>query len=264
MKKIIKKLLGRQISDTSVRALSQFLWKHDKRAKKSRDFLLECKNKYAGQKCIIIGNGPSLNETDFSLFSEIKTFGQNRIYLASDYKDFSPDFLVVVNGLVASQFCDEISALEMPRFMSWANRKYFNKTDDMIYLWDKSGGSEDGFSEDLTKRVYIDSTVTYVSMQLAWWMGFKNVGLVGVDHYFHTKGENDKEVVSQSNDPNHFDPRYFGPGTIWNLPNLDRSEESYFAAKKQYESANRKIYDCTIDGKLNVYEKMSLEEFSRL
>ena len=95
MKKMIKKLLGRQISDTSVRMLSQFLWKHDQRAKKSREFLLECKNKYVGQKCIIIGNGPSLNDTDFSLFSEMKTFGQNRIYLASDYKNFSPDFFSI-------------------------------------------------------------------------------------------------------------------------------------------------------------------------
>ncbi|MDB2504033.1 DUF115 domain-containing protein [Gammaproteobacteria bacterium] len=264
MKNMIKKVLGQRLSDSVARNISQFLWEHDPRAKRSREFLLGCKDKYVGQKCIIIGNGPSLNDTDFSLFSELKTFGQNRIYLASDHKDFSPDFLVVVNGLVASQFCDEISALDMPRFMSWANRKYFNKTDDVIYLWDRSGGSEDGFSEDLTTRVYIDSTVTYVSMQLAWWMGFDKVGLVGVDHYFHTKGENDKVVVSQGDDPNHFDPRYFGPGTVWHLPNLDRSEESYYAAKNQYESADRKIYDCTVNGKLKVYEKMSLEKFCEL
>lgn len=48
------------------------------------------------------------------------------------------------------------------------------------------------------------------------------------------------------------------------MPDLDRSEEAYGAAKRAFEADGRKIYDATIGGKLEVFEKISLDEAKRL
>lgn len=250
-----------KLIDHLAKQKSKFLWKYDLRARESKKKILSLKNKYYGKKCIIIGNGPSLNKIDFGLLKDVFTFGQNRIYLLFKEKNFQPTFHVTVNGLVAKQFAHEINNLDVLKFMSWANRKYFRYNKEYIYLWDPSSGFEDGFSKKINERIYIDSTVTYVSMQIAYWMGFEKVGLIGVDHYFKKKGKNNELVTSNDKDEDHFNSNYFGKGITWLLPDLERSEKSYSLAKSEYEKLDRKIYDCTIEGNLDIFEKISLKDF---
>jgi hypothetical protein len=93
-------------------------------------------------------------------------------------------------------------------------------------------------------------------MQIAYYLGFGKVILIGVDHSFATKGSPNTQVVSQSDDPNHFDPQYFGKGFRWQLPDLENSELAYRIAKCQFERDNREIVDATIGGRLQVFPKV--------
>ena len=95
-------------------------------------------------------------------------------------------------------------------------------------------------------------------MQLAYWMGFQKVVLIGVDHRFATEGPAHKAVTSQSDDPNHFDPNYFGKGFKWQLPDLLTSGIAYGIAKRAFEADGRKVVDCTVDGALDVFPKGDL------
>ena len=63
-------------------------------------------------------------------------------------------------------------------------------------------------------------------------------------------------MVSQGDDPNHFDPHYFGKGFRWQLPDLETSETAYNMAKCQFEIDDREIVDATVDGKLQVFNKV--------
>ena len=56
------------------------------------------------------------------------------------------------------------------------------------------------FSKNVARCLYGGSTVTYIAMQLAYFMGFNTVILVGVDHKFTTKGPAHKLVQSTSQD----------------------------------------------------------------
>ncbi len=93
-------------------------------------------------------------------------------------------------------------------------------------------------------------------MQIAYYMGFEKVILIGVDHSFETKGKPHTMVVSEGDDPNHFDPCYFGKGFRWQLPDLRTSELAYRIAKYHFENAEREILDATVDGKLQVFPKV--------
>jgi len=224
----------------------------------SRERLRFLRNKYRGQRCFIMGNGPSLNKTDLTRLKTEYTFILNRGYLLLPKIGTQNKFLVSINRHVMEQFGGEIGAdsLRMPKLLSWHGRRHIPLTDNVIYL-PAEGRVE--FSFDPTLAVFEGATVTFVAMQLAYWMGFQEVVLIGVDHNFITQGEAHKLVKSEGDDPNHFDPNYFGKGVNWQLPSLDQSEQAYHLAKNAFEAAGRRIVDATVGGKLQVFPKVEYE-----
>ncbi len=221
--------------------------------------LSKFKNKHAGERCVIIGNGPSLNKMDLSLLKDEITFGLNRIYLGFDGWDFRPDYFVSVNSLVLEQHAEEIlEHIQAPKFISYHGLPYFpTDRDDVIFL---QSLDEPIFSRQPSQGVWEGYTVTYVAMQMAYYLGFSEVILIGVDHSFVDQGPANTEVVSKGEDQNHFAKDYFGKGARWHLPDLHNSEMAYRLANFVYRSDNRQILDATVNGKLTVFPKVNYQE----
>lgn len=213
------------------------------------------KDAYAGKRCFVIGNGPSLRQTDLSLLENEYTFGLNRIYLIFSELGFTTSWLVSVNDLVVEQFAEDMRRLEIPKFISWRSRNCLRGDPRTVFL-DTDFTGEENFSGNAEGRLFEGFTVTYVALQLAYYMGFQEVILVGVDHNFQTKGPANLAVVSEGDDPNHFAPNYFGKGAKWQLPDLEGSERAYRLAREAYQRAGRKIVDATVGGKLTVFPKV--------
>jgi len=224
--------------------------------------LAELKDKHKGERCFIIGNGPSLKNTDVSKLKDEYTFGMNRIYLAFPEWGFKTSYFVSVNDLVVEQCVDDFLALDIPKFFSWRSRRFFfpalrSPLSAPHFLFTTYTGPK--FARDARARLWEGATVTYVCLQLAFHMGFEQVILIGVDHSFTSKGKPNTTVVSDGDDPNHFDPGYFGKGFRWQLPDLDTSEQGYFMARAAFESAGRRVVDATIGGQLTVFPKVDYE-----
>jgi len=209
--------------------------------------------KYQGERCFIIGNGPSLCNTDLSKLRHEFTFGMNRIYMAFPEMGFQTSFFVSINDLVIEQTAGDIQKLQMPRFIAWRSHRWLQSEDDLFFLYTSYTGPK--FSRNITGRIWEGATVTFVAMQIAYFMGFKEVILIGVDHSFTTKGKPNETVISQGDDPNHFNPAYFGKGFRWQLPDLETSELAYRMAKKAFEEDDRKVIDATVGGKLTIFQK---------
>ncbi len=211
-------------------------------------------NRHQGGRCFIIGNGPSLKDTDLSKVQGEFTFGLNRIYLLFPELGFPTTYLVSVNELVLEQCAADLRALELPKFITWRARRWFGGDPHAIFLDSDYTGPED-FSPDLTGRIFEGFTVTYVALQVAYYMGFDRAILIGVDHSFQSQGPPNTTVVSTGDDPNHFAPNYFGKGFRWQLPDLEGSERAYRLARSAYEQAGRQVIDATVGGKLTVFPK---------
>jgi hypothetical protein len=207
------------------------------------------------KRCFIIGNGPSLRQTDLSHLRGEYTFGLNRIYLLFPELGFSTTYLVSVNDLVLEQCATEMQSLTLPKFLTWRARHWFSTDPNITYL-DTDFTGEENFSSQLTARIFEGFTVTYVALQLAFHLGFNEVILVGVDHNFVTQGTANQAVVSQGDDPNHFSPNYFGKDFKWQLPDLAGSERAYTLARDAYSHAGRRIMDATVGGKLTIFPKV--------
>ena len=217
--------------------------------------LLSLRNKHKGARCFIIGNGPSLNRTDLSVLRDEVTFGLNRIYLLFPELGFQTTYFVSVNRYVIKQFSEEIERLLLTKFISWYSKDFIAFDARTIFISDNYK-SFLGFSKNPLWQVWEGATVTYVAMQLAYYMGFQQVILIGVDHSFTSKGEPNRLITSSGPDLNHFSPQYFGEGVKWQLPDLEISEKAYRLARDVYEQNGREILDATVNGKLNVFPKI--------
>lgn len=221
---------------------------------KNKERLESWRDKFKGERCFVIGNGPSLRNTDLSKLEGEFTIGMNRIYLAFEDYQFRSSCLVSVNDLVLEQCHTEMGALDIPKFISWRARKYFKAGPKTLYV-DTDYTLPEDFNGDATERLFEGFTVTYISLQLAYFMGFSKAILIGVDHNFATKGPANTVVTSQGADPNHFDSNYFGKGFRWQLPDLEGSERAYRMAKEAFEADGRQILDATVGGKLTIFPK---------
>jgi hypothetical protein len=231
-------------------------WRLSAKRRASVERLAAMRDRHRGERCFIIGNGPSLNRTDLTRLRRERTFGLNRIYLKFEELGFATTYLACVNKLVISQCAAELEGLPCPKFIGWTARRQIRFTDDMVLVRSLAAP---GFYADPSDGLWQGSTVTYVAIQLAYFMGFDPVVLIGVDHDFTTKGAPGKVVVAQGDDPNHFDPRYFGKGFRWELPNLPTSEQAYRLARRHFEANGRRILDATIGGKLRVFDKIDYD-----
>ena len=225
--------------------------------RESRRKLAALKDSRKGERCFVIGNGPSLKNTNLSKLSNDFTIGMNRIFLAADELGFRPDILVCVNDLVVEQSVEEFNNLRMPKFFSWRARKWLNMDSYTHFLY--TTYTSPRFATDIGGRVWEGATVTNVCLQLAYHLGFSEVILIGVDHSFATRGTPNTTIQSEGDDPNHFSAAYFGKGFRWQLPDLEPSELAYRMARKAYEADGRRILDATVGGKLDIFEKVEYE-----
>lgn len=208
---------------------------------------------HVGETCIIAGNGVSLKSVPHSFLYKYPSFGTNRIYLPGG---FTPTYYVCVNPLVLEQSVQQIN--EMKSGYKFVAEAFASKIVDSYGLVSTPAQL---FSFNPCAYVYEGFTVTFVCMQLAFFMGYDPVLLVGVDHRYKTDGLPNQETVWKGEDPNHFNPDYF-KDTKWNNPDLARSEQAYKLAEKAFRENGRHIYNLTKDTALDVFKKEKINKWA--
>jgi len=236
-------------------------WDLKLEAWKSRRRLKKIKDRYSGKKAVILCNGPSLLKSDLSLLKNTFTFGLNKINLLFDKSDFRPSCIVSVNKYAIEQNASFFNKTDIPLFLNDKCHTHIFMRKNIIFLHNSHRTAD--FARDCSMTIYQGSTVTYVAMQLAFHMGFKEVALIGCDHNFNSQGTPHEVVVSGQIDTDHFDPKYFSDGEVWQLPDLAGSEFFYSIAYDVFKFYDRRIFNATVGGKLELFPRVSLKQFLR-
>ena len=259
-------MLGRRLlrSDTLnpyriavVELARRFYWDVQPEAWRSRARMKALRDIHAGEKAVILCNGPSLNCVDFEGLKAVYTFGLNKIDLLFSRGAFRPSCIVASNLLVLEQRAEFFDQTDLPLFLNSLACGLVRPAPNRIFF---PVTSQRRFAKDCSMSLYMGFTVTFVAMQLAFHMGFTDVALVGCDHEFRTQGPPNKRVTGEAQDPNHFDPSYFANQT-WQLPDLDESEISYRMALAAFTRAGRRLVNATEGGRLEVLPRVSLKAF---
>jgi hypothetical protein len=251
---------GERVGSALVEAKSRIQYGLSPAGRRSVAELARLRDRHAGERCVIVGNGPSLKEMDLSILRSEVTFGLNRGYLLFQKLGFATTYLAAINVHVVEQFAEEILAEPSTTFVSWNARRFLPRHHHAILT---RPSAQPHFSTDPGRGIWGGATVTFAALQLAYHMGFSEVILIGVDHSFTTPGPAHQLITSGGDDPNHFDPSYFGKGVRWERPNLPLSEVAYQLARAAYEADGRQIVDATVGGKLTVFPKAELRAILR-
>lgn len=230
--------------------------------------IISFRNSYVGKRIFIIGNGPSLNHIDLSRLKNEITIGVNSIFLAYDRMGFLPTHYVVEDIFVAEDRAKQINALrgtqkgfgnylryclEESSSVNWINvRVRYNDIQKLPQ-----------FSSNIAREVWVGGSVTYICMQLAFYFGSRRIYLVGFGHSYAIPKDASivgNTITSQSDDPNHFHPDYFGRGYRWHDPMVERMEAGYRAADMAFRQAGGQIFNASAGGKLEVFPRVSFED----
>lgn len=225
------------------------------------------KNKYEGQSCVIVGNGSSLNGMDLSKLNGKSTFGLNRISLIYDKKNWKPSFFVsVTSNFNIDDWRNSImKSVNDPDIISFITMDYNNKIQseginivtDPITLRCTGDGAryksypDEFWSNDPSKIVYKYGSSILVPLQLAKYMGFKTIYLIGCDLGFKKYPHNE--------DGNHFDTNYNTPGCTPDALNYNMVM-AHKLAKRMCEKDGIKIYNATEGGDLDVYDRVKFDD----
>lgn len=236
-------------------------------------------NMYQGERIFIIGNGPSLNKTPLEKLEGEYTFGVNRIYLLFDRIRWRPTFYTAFDWQVTPDNRDEINALRgMTFFFPKRFQGLLRTGDDVYWYWLRNGfpnggrSVKDRFSYDITKGICQGGTVIVPAIQIAYYLGFDPIYLIGVDTDYKIA-----DSVKQSgpdcfgdgvglylestkdDDVDHFDPRYFGKGRKWHNPNVPGMVRGHENCRAAIDAQGRHIYNATIGGKLEAFERVDFD-----
>ncbi|CAM3386582.1 6-hydroxymethylpterin diphosphokinase MptE-like protein [Legionella longbeachae] len=229
-------------------------------------------NAYKGERCFILGNGPSLNKHDLSLLEKEYTFGVNSLFYKTRESGFKPYFYVVEDTSVMKENINEIKNYDVPfKFFPTNYKNLHPKLPNTFFFRMNRGFYEKAspnyvvprFSTDASNILYCGQSVTYINLQLAYFMGFTEVYLIGMDFDYIIPSSHTRTgdvLLSDTDDPNHFHKDYFGKGKTWKDPKLERVAINYKMAKLVYESVGRKIYNATIGGKLEIFERIDYDK----
>lgn len=236
-------------------------WDLNPQSWRSRAVLNSWKDRHpGGGKAVILCNGPSLLKVDFDALQRagVFCFGLNKINLLFDKTSFRPSCVVAVNSLVLDQNQAFYNQTDLPLFLDSHAAPFVKGRSNVAFLHSNVFPI---FARDASISLFQGYTVTFVAMQLAFHMGFREVALVGADHTFATKGAANKTVVSGARDESHFDPNYFAGGVQWQLPDLFQSEVAYTMARDMYAAHGGQVVNASVGGELEIFSRMALLNF---
>jgi len=212
------------------------------------------KNKYNGERCFIVGNGPSLNHTNMNLLKNEYTFALNQINLIYDKYDWRPSVYCSFSNRVEKKWRDNIlyniKNLNVPIFLCKDYEKIIpneTKINFIETIGTSICDSEDSsqFNVNIEKYVTKHGSTLLSVLEVAIYMGFKEIYFIGTDLGY------DKKIT-------HFDENYL------KLSNPSRYNNDILNTHKlinnNIKQYNVKIYNATIGGDLEEYERVNFNE----
>ncbi len=221
-------------------------------------WIKELKDSHKGERCFVVATGPSLTFDDLHAIKDEFSFAMNSCVLALDKTDWVPSIYGVQDEYVYKKIEDKIlyesrrklknriivadvlanlcpSARIFPQFTHhYLDHKYNHL---------KTG--EIKFSKDCSIVIYDDYSILFSLLQLAVYMGFKEIYLLGCDCTYNGKKKNFIEHGA-------IDPNCNNAGL--------RLIYVHSKFKDFAEENGIKVINCTRGGMLEEYPRMQLEK----
>ena len=242
-----------------------------------KENLLSLKNIHKDKRCFIIGNGPSLKTEDLEKLKNEITFAANCIYFAFEKTSWRPTYYICVDQLAYARDHKIITSISCQKKFTAINNIvfsgqiyndtiYYSRSSKMETLIDNQIKVNDRFpfSYDITKSIYAGNTVLYDAVQLAVYMGFSEIYLLGVDCNYQIE-MNPDETIKENNVKNYFcdaiDKDFKKELSVGIA--VYKMQIAWQSAKEACEKVGVTIKNATRGGKLEIFERVDFDELMK-
>lgn len=258
----IKKTVKKIINNSFIVFINNFFARFNIPLSKNNLKILKLKNKYSGKRCFIVGNGPSLKPEDLERLKGEVTFASNKIYKIFNKTTWRPTFYMVVDSIVLEENVKDINLVEANTKFTLNCYKHLFKGDiyfnNNLYL-NKRGS----FSTNIMESLYSSGTVSYHLLQIAHYMGFSEVYLIGHDYNFRGAISRTKDLsflnkmgnseIYFSNDYIRENEKKAGQAPVEMYDGMTK-------ARIVFEDSGRKIYNATRATYLDAFELCNFDD----
>lgn len=223
----------------------------------------ELKGAYCGKRCFFVGSGPSLDASDLDLLKDEITFAVNRIFYIFDKTDWRPTFYLnqEINFKEGDRLINELNGAKFNNqttfFFPFSGLKKHISFENSIFLPIYMDFCEynllpvRNFSLDCSKKIVHAYTSMYTVLQIAVYLGFSEIYLIGFDgSYSPGKSHFYEDPLNDSNFYNPHKSKYLSD-------NINRGFRGMKYAQVSLNSF--RIINLTRGGDLSIFPRDELE-----
>ena len=243
----------------------------------NRRRLAGLQNTHVGETCFVIGNGPSLRPADLDMLKQKQIFclASKGIYTIFNQTDWRPDLWGVSDLDYLELKQDDIQRLDgFPKLV--CAQAYLKKgiliKDAIYYPFIQAERMPAFFNQDIMKGIHFYGTITGKLINIAVYMGFREIYLLGCDHTCPIKTDENGKKILDTGKSFHFSDDYYvseeeEQKAYQNNLDLERSmqyvTDAYRDIKYACETLGIKIYNATRGGELEVFPRTDMEAYMR-
>jgi len=231
------------------------------------------KGRGKGKRIFLVGNGPSLNDMNLDLLVGEDSIAMNRIELIYPKTKWRPTFYIFCssncgdsrwgkgwsNSVVAASNYEDTIPLIWDRYKSTIETKSGQSLHkSTIYLksfTENSVGSDECFSTNAEERLDKSGTTMNVALQLAYYMEYDEVYLIGIDSNWKTATDT---LTNDDGDINHFHPDYHAT-IISGEKEWERMNSTHKTAKKFFDKRGTKIMNASVTSAIEIYPRVDFK-----
>ncbi len=227
------------------------------------DKLEGLKGLHKGKRGFIIATGPSLRVSDLETLYEHNEIciSMNRIFKVFEDVKWRPQYYMIEDLKLLEGSKKEIFDLDIENKLitdDWEVTDSKEREKGVLRYhrtFEPLIEDRPEFSLDISRKVVFGYTITYGCIQLAAYLGLKEIYLLGVDFNYNS---------SNSNSQNHFVKNYLSKTEVKskNMNGFFQKESllAYEAAEEASRQNGFRIYNATRGGKLEVFERVNFDK----
>lgn len=215
------------------------------------------KEERKSDRCFIIGNGPSICKDDLEKLANEDCFVSNKFCYGYNLITWRPKYYVVQDRYALTT--EELNNIDASHclFGSYVWRKNKINNERAWCIPTRRALSPTGirFGNSIENDLVSAYTVTFTIIQIAYYLGYKEIYLLGIDHDFPLIHDDYGRVIFDNKKRHHF----FEDSSI-GMMNIEGATNAYYCAELFAKEHNIEIKNCTRGGKLEVFHREMLEE----
>lgn len=224
--------------------------------------ILSLKDSKKGKRCFIIGNGPSLCVQDLEKLKNEDCFAANGIYNIFSQTSWRPKYYIVMDRyfdvapeVIRDMECDMVFLGDY----YWRFHDVLREDAICLHQHVPLNPSRLPISRDIEKNVTNTYTVSFVAMQIAAYLGYREIYLLGFDHAYGLEFDKDGRLVEKEGNVAHFYQDKHPERITANVIEMTRA---YVAFREFALAHGIAVKNATRGGKLEVFERVDFDSLS--